>query len=90
MSADFKKMFGDNNAWFMSDPDYITSHYKLNWFIKCGKGTIGVILCEDRREKYNLDYENCYWGSDDFHALLNKYNLEMEWENNCIASISYQ
>ena len=87
ISADFKKMFGDKYAWFMTDADYCEDISKIQWFVRCGKGTIGILWCEDRREKYDLDYENNYWGSKEFNCLMEKYGLSMEWCNSCIACI---
>ena len=82
---ELKKMFG-NNAWFISDEDYITNTYKIDWFAKCGKGTISVINCEDNR---HLNYNNNYWGSDAYISILKKFGLGMEWYDNCFAYIFY-
>jgi hypothetical protein len=88
MTADFKKMFGEN-AWFISDEDYTTKTYKIDWFVKCGRGALCVINCEDRKDKYDLDYNEMYWGSSEYNALLKKYELGMEWYDESVAYVFY-
>ena len=94
ITNELKKMFGED-AWFMSDSDYISCGYKLDWFVKCGRGCFCVINCEDRKdldagEKYDLDYNCNYGGSDEFNAILEKYNLELEWYDCCYAYLCYE
>jgi hypothetical protein len=94
MQNDLKKLFGEH-AWFMSDSDYISCGYKLDWFVKCGKGCICVIDCIDGKdldagEIYHLDYNCKHWGSEEFDAILGKYNLGVEWYDYCYAYLYYE
>jgi len=84
-STDFinelKELFGDR-VWTRNDEDFLTTA-KYKWLenenIEC------VIECEGDYD--DLEYYEHYWGTDNFHNLLNKYKRTMEWQTNCIANI---
>ena len=51
---------------------------------------ICYIHCEyvaEENDKVNLNYDAAYFGSEKFNDILEKYNMCLEWENPCLASI---
>lgn len=62
----------------------ITERFEVNDKVIC------FICCEDRPSEHhevNLDYQEAYWGSQKLNEIFEKYDVYLEWENECIASV---
>tara|TARA_R100000541_G_C1886588_1_gene83056 strand:+ start:343 stop:648 length:306 start_codon:yes stop_codon:yes gene_type:complete len=44
-----------------------------------------VLFLEDPNK--NINYYDCYWGSEAFHKIIKKANLHFEWYDSCIGHL---
>lgn len=42
---------------------------------------------DEEMRRVHIHYNIKYWGSNDFNNLIDKYNMTIEWENECIFII---